>query len=281
MHYNICLVRPEGYIHTDAFIELAELLMHSIIDLGETAQITENTVLNDGAKNIIIGCHLLAKSAADSCPSNSIVLNTEQVHMDQTCWSEIIYFWVSRFETWDYSELNMERLREVSNMPIKHLSIGFQRHLAKIPNNASKDIDVLFYGSVNERRANIINALLAKGVNVKPVFGVYGSERDELIARSKIILNLHFYDSKIFEIVRVFYLMTNRKAILCEVSPDTNMPAAYESGIYKAPYESLVDSCLELLSNEKKIMEVEENAFNCISKLPQAEIMRSLLYFKS
>ena len=36
------------------------------------------------------------------------------------------------------------------------------------------------------------------------------------IARSKIVLNLHQYDAQVFEIVRVSYLLANRRAVVSE-----------------------------------------------------------------
>ena len=64
------------------------------------------------------------------------------------------------------------------------------------------------------RRACVINTLSGRpsGANVIPVFGLYGPPRDALIARSKIILNMHLYDAKVFEIVRVSYLLANLHA---------------------------------------------------------------------
>ena len=47
------------------------------------------------------------------------------------------------------------------------------------------------------------------------LLGVYGAQRDEFIARSKIIINVSSQVN--FEIVRVSYLLANRKAVVCVV----------------------------------------------------------------
>ena len=55
MRYNICLIKPDQYIHSLAFIELAELLLYSLQELGFEVQIQFNE-LDNNACNILIGC---------------------------------------------------------------------------------------------------------------------------------------------------------------------------------------------------------------------------------
>ena len=63
----------------------------------------------------------------------------------------------------------------------------------------------------------------------------------ELIARAKVVLNLHHYASHIFEVVRAFYLMTNGKAIVGEVSPTTSGDPDYANG-FRAAADDLLPS---------------------------------------
>ena len=48
------------------------------------------------------------------------------------------------------------------------------------------------------------------------VYGVYGAERDALIARSKIVLNVHFYGAKVLEVVRLSHLLSNGAFVISE-----------------------------------------------------------------
>jgi hypothetical protein len=77
--------------------------------------------------------------------------------------------------------------------------------LSRIKIKVVKDIDVLFYGLINDRIAKILGDYKCSGLNIHTSFGIYEKDRDDLIARSKLVLNLHYYDSEIFEVVRVFY----------------------------------------------------------------------------
>jgi hypothetical protein len=276
MNYNICIIQPSGYIHSAAFFELAELIGYGLLDLGHSVAINFNQISAD-AKNIIIGCHLLASKPTEDVPRSSIVVNTEQIFSDQTPWNNKIFEWVSAFETWDYSERNIIKLREMGAKTPKLLRIGFHEKLVRIEKAPEQDIDVLFYGSITERRQKVIDELKIQGFNIKAVFGIYGEERDRLIARSKVVLNLHHYESQIFEIVRVFYLMTNSKAVVSEIGDNTAIDLAYLEGIFPSNYVDIVQSCKELVANTTLRQQIEARALATIALLPQSKLLAPLL----
>ena len=276
MRYNICLIKPDQYIHSLAFIELAELLLYSLQELGFEIQMQFNQ-LDDNARNILIGCHLLDTALIKSVPKSSIIINTEQIYADFTNWNLPIMEWVKHFETWDYSERNIIKFHELGLRGIKHLKIGFQKELARIPQSSVQDIDVLFYGTMNERRITVVNLLKAAGLKVHTAFGIYGPERDQLISRSKIVLNNHFYHSHIFEIIRVFYLMTNSVAVVGEVNPSTSIDPIYLNGIYGVPYLDLHKACLELLEDSARRTKLRQNALETIQQFPQKKFTAELL----
>jgi len=276
MRYNICIVQPNQYIHSLAFIELGELLLYSLQDLGFQAQLQFNQIDPDG-RNILIGCHLLDANYIQSIPKSTVILNTEQIYADSTDWSGPIFEWAKHFETWDYSERNILKFNELGLGLTRHLKIGFQKELARIPKINTQDIDVLFYGSMNERRLAIINDLKAAGLKVHTAFGIYGSERDQLISRSKLVLNHHFYESQIFEIVRVFYLLTNSIAVVGEVNPTSSIDPIYLNGIFASPYENLISACKQLVQDNSLRKRFEVRAYETISQYPQKRFTAELL----
>ena len=276
MNYNICLIRPDGYIHSDAFVELAQLIGHGLEDLGHSVAISANDFFL-GATNIIIGCHLMDAAMIGQVPKRSIVINTEQISDDETAWNSDIFKWTASFETWDYSEKNVSRLHRMGAGNTKLLRLGFHPKLARIPKAGRQDIDVLFYGSMGERREKVIAGLKAAGCNTHAVFGIYGAERDKLIARSKVVLNMHHYNSRIFEIVRVFYLLTNSKAVVGEVSENTEIDPRYVEGIFRSPYEDLVKSCKLVVEDDQLRAELESKALKAIQAHRQSEFLRPLL----
>ncbi len=137
---------------------------------------------------------------------------------------------------------------------------------------------MLFYGTIGPRRAAILDALRARGLNIGIVGGgIYGAERDAFIARAKVVLNLHHYASHIFEVVRAFYLMTNGRAIAGEVSPTTSVDPDYADGFRAAPYDALVDTCVELVRDTAQRHRLEAAALDTIGRIPQAKSLAPLL----
>ncbi|MCA8097367.1 hypothetical protein [Burkholderia contaminans] len=90
------------------------------------------------------------------------------------------------------------------------------------------------------------------------------------------MLNLYHYASHIFEVVRAFYLMTNGKAIVGEVSPTTSVDPDYTNGFRAAPYDALVDACVELVRDAALRRRLEADALATIGRHPQARSLAPL-----
>lgn len=276
MKYNICVVRPDGYLHAGAFTELAELIACGLMDLGHTVALNCNRTFPD-ARNILIGCHLLDPVHIARMPADSIVLNTEQLYRDSEVWNHNVFEWAAHFETWDYSPRNLLRLASVCARPPRQLRLGYHARLARIPRGQHRDIDVLFYGVVGERRQRVLDAVAAAGMDLRVVTGTYGAARDALIARARVVLNLHHYESRIFETVRVFYLLTNARAVVGEVGPDTEIDDVCRAGIRGVPFDGLADACAELVADAVQRTALEARALDSIRRFPQHELLRPLL----
>jgi hypothetical protein len=261
-----------------AFWELAELIHFSLIELGYQSTLQFKKMEKD-ATNIVLGVHLLEIDLIPKMPKSTIFINTEQIYLDDTSWNKNIFEWAKHFEFWDYSEKNITKFKALGIPNVKLLKLGFQKELARIKKSPHQDIDVLFYGSINERRQKVLSQLEATGLKVKSVFGLYGKDRDQLIARSKVVLNHHFYKSEIFEIVRVFYLLSNTIAVVGEVNDTTSIEETYKNAICATPYEGLVSCCETLLLNPAYREEVEKNGFEAISKRPQSVITAQLINY--
>ncbi len=276
---NVCLIKPKNYIHYLALQELAELIHFSVLELGLKSQITFNYCDNNpSTKNIVLGAHLLNDNLIEDIPENTIIFNTEQIESITENWKKkILNLARKNIIFWDYSQYNLDYLSKTINIKGKLFQIGYQKELNRINHNIDKNIDVLFYGSINARREHIINKLKDRKINVKTLFGVYGKERDDLIAKSKLILNMHMYDSKIFEIVRVFYLLSNSIPVISEVGSDTKFNNDFLDLICKSTYENIEKNIIYLLENDKKRIELGENGLNAIKKFPQIKFTEQIL----
>ncbi|MGA8153895.1 MAG: class I SAM-dependent methyltransferase [Terriglobales bacterium] len=273
--FQITLIRPQGFIHSEGFREVAETLQFGLRSIGHAAEIGENAI-DPNATNILLGAHLLPAVDANMVPANSILYNLEQLGGANL--SPKYYELASRHQVWDYSLRNIEQWRTMSCLrPPVHVPLGYVPELSRIQAAPVQDIDVLFYGSLNERRSAILKALRDSGVKVHAVFGVYGKERDELIARSKIVLNVHFYDTKVFEIVRLSYLLANSKAVVSECSSENEMEQDAQGAFLAVPYGSLVESCQAVLRNEEERRKLEIRGLQWFSRQRESGILARAL----
>ena len=155
--------------------------------------------------------------------------------------------------------------------------MGYHPKLARIKSAARQDIDVLFYGSLNERRRKVLAGIEAAGLKLKVLRGVYGEGRDAWIARSKVVLNVHHYPTQIFEVVRVFYLMTNSKAVVAEVGEGTSIEDGFRSGIVPATFADLAETAAAVAADTSVRARAEVSAFSAIARHPQADYLARLL----
>jgi hypothetical protein len=200
-----------------AFNEVVDLLAASLRDLGCEVTVAKNK-FHANAKNILVGGNMLKASVIPQ-GIYLIVYQLEQLWVGSTWWNDDIRAILKRAdEVWDYDPANIRFLKEHLDIDAKHVIIGYHKSLIRVPRR-EKDIDVLHYGSMNERRGKIISEIEESGIKVHQAFDVWGPARDELIARAKVVLNLHYYEAAIFEQVRVSYLLNNGVKVVSEDSP--------------------------------------------------------------
>jgi len=267
--FNVCHLAP-------LFIDLAELIHNGLTELGLTSFLNQSTIINE-AQNIIFGAHLIPDW--NIVPPGSIIFNLEQLTSGSPYCSAFYFDCLRRHPVWDYSPRNIAHLRDnnINSNPTL-IPIGFSPSVYRIKKAEIQDIDVLFYGAINERRQKILDDLKRAGLRVVNLLGVYGPQLDEYIARSKTVLNLHFHASKIFEVVRVSYLLNNRKAVVSEVGADTEIDPEIRAAIVGAEYEQLVDELIRLVRDDELRSLQEDRGYAVFSRHTQAEYLRKVLF---
>ena len=120
---------------------------------------------------------------------------------------------------WDYSIKNIQNLKQYGIRGVEYVPFAYMLcldNISRVP-ESEKDIDVLFYGSSSIRRENIMTKLKEKGLKI--YFGgnnLWGEKRNQLISRSKIVLNIHYYKEPILETTRLSHLITNQSFVISE-----------------------------------------------------------------
>ena len=274
--YHVALVQPSGYLHSLAFQELAELLVFSIKDLGLQCEFAVNR-FDRQRRNIVLGAQLLPAEWQAQLPADTIIVNTEQLGSQKHSWSDAIVALSERLTVWDYNTRNIEFLQRRGAREVRRLELGFHPKLARLNLSTTPEVDVLFYGSLGERRQHLLERIREQGLVVKSLFGVYGAERDRWIERSKLVLNCHHYETHIFEVVRVFYLLTNRVAVVGEVGADTLIEAAFESCISAATYEALPELCAALCADDAARRQRAESGAGLFRERRQTSLLQPLL----
>jgi hypothetical protein len=273
---NVCLVHPPGWLHVEAFREVAEMLLFGARRIGRSAEILVNRVPAAGV-SIVLGAHLLPPDDLHRLPGDAILYNLEQL---EGAVSRLPPGYVERLSgrtVWDYSRRNVAHLAE-RGIVARRVPIGYVPELSRIPAAPAQDIDVLFYGVVNRRRAAVLDRLSDAGVTVAAASRTYGAERDAMIARAKLVLNLHHYDDgHILEIVRVSYLLANRKAVVAERGPATEVEGDLDDALAFAPYGGLADACRTLLADDSGRRALAERGFERFAARDQAAILREAL----
>ncbi len=263
--FAVSIISPPRYTHSAAFQEVAETLHYALLELGYDSVLTQNLDTDLNRKHIILGANLLT-SAPFKTPPNSILYNLEQVDLNSPWFQSAHLDLYRQHLIWDCHQLNIEQFATVGITQVRYVPIGYMPQLTRLSNTIPQDIDVLFYGSLNQRRRQIIETLQSQGVKVEVAFNLYGPARDALIERAKIILNIHFYETKLFEIVRASYLLANRKFVISETGRDIVEQTYFSSAVVFAEYEQLVDVCLNYLQRPQDRQQRAERGFSLMSQ---------------
>ncbi len=148
-------------------------------------------------------------------PAGSVVYNLESIpdQVDPARWAG--------HEVWDSIASNIAKYPP--GMNVKHVPVGYHPSMERFERAKVLDIDVVFTGALNHRRAAVLDALRERGLNVVyigPAVGNHGAARDAVLARAKLALSILFHDEAPFPALRVAHLVANRVPVLSEQCRD-------------------------------------------------------------
>lgn len=188
---------------------------------------------------------------------NEVIYNLEPLYDGCRSFSIGYLDTLKQCKVLDYSKRNVEYLMSIG-MEAFHMPYGYHESLER-PVSVKKDIDVLCLGSINPRRAKVFEQL--KHFNFVWAQGIYGEQRDRLIARAKVHVNVHYCDEHPLEVVRLNYLMANHCTIVSERGNDAEVNAAYADGLIFAGYEGIDEAC-------RRALEEPKDGYDCIKSMP-------------
>lgn len=275
--FAVVIPQLPDYPHSRAFDDVALALVEGLNALGHDAVQSDRAPRVDADRRSIVLAPQLLHLWSHSVPDDAILYNLEQIDHESPWITPELLARFRRHTVWDYSERNREALAAAHGIThVMRLPVGHSPGLERIAHDGRQDVDVLFYGSPNDRRIAVLEALARFGVKVHPLFGVYGAERDAWIARSKIVLNMHYYDAQVFEQVRVSYLLANACFVVSE-SGDPEAECEWQDGLVFAPYARLVETCLGYLERDRARDRIRLRGRELMRARPQSDYLARLV----
>jgi len=274
--YHLAHIIPHPRLHGfNGFVEVIDTVAWGLERLGHRITRDVNKFAAD-ATNILFGAQMLPVEVQKELPPDTIVYNFDPLrNLAPGSFRPEVMHYASNFRIWEYSQANLESWKAISpKYEVRHVPVGFAPLLCRIRKPDVQDIEVLIYGTTGQERMQVFHELSHRGITAVYVSGLFGAARDELIARSKIVLNVNFCTfARIFEIVRVSFLLANRKAVVADEAADTFVEADIRPAVRFAPLAAVADACAHLLGSEKERAQLEEAG---LATIQQRDIVRIL-----
>jgi hypothetical protein len=278
--YHLVHVVPQPQMHgLFGYSEVIETVRWGLTELGHDVSVKLNGFSPD-RPNIVFGAQMLDPRIFPQLTSKVIVYNFEQIaRYPVEKISPTMRYIAHHLPVWDYSQQNMETWRRLNpSCNLNFVPIGFSPTLKRIPKAQLEDIDVLFYGITGPLRLQIFDALCRADVRTVYACGLYGDSRDNLIGRAKLVLNINVYDqNRVFEIVRVSYLLANAKAVVSDFYPDSMIEGAMMNAVAFVEPKLIVSKCLQLLSDTNARNELAARGQKIMEKRDIRPILRAVL----
>ena len=206
---------------------------------NETIDSLKNEFKDDKSNNLVIcGAHDLSRTQSIDLYKKKfdkvIVFNQEPLTATQRQFMHKGYFaWLKQAdEVWDYDEQNIKVLKLIRPDVKLHILKPYKDWSKYAP--VAKDIDILFYGAMNEHRLKALNTLKKK-YKVVVLQNAWGTTLDNYIMRSRVLLNLHYYyESSMQEQARMIRWIGAPCHILSEKSYKNYL------GVDEAEYEDIL-----------------------------------------
>jgi len=225
---KIDVIKKKSILHKLDNINIVKIITTKLI---KSIAINISKFLKELNLNVLIQYDLSADECINSTENELyILINTTmikhnrfpklyilyQVEQSRSKWFNSTYYnYLDNADfIWEFSIKNRILYKDIKLNKIFYQMMPFYYNSTSI-NNIDTQYDILFYGAKNIRRQNILDNL-SKIFNIKIGFNKYDNEKEDLILKSKIILNLHYYDDCALESCRLNEILQYDKIIISE-----------------------------------------------------------------
>jgi hypothetical protein len=226
VRWNLTVIDPPSFPFTHFLFDTVRMLAFTLEELGQEVSVTQNRLEAD-CLNVLIGVHLLddAQQVEEIIDGGKpyIVLQTEMIHgrtinrqASDRLERVILPLCRAARSVWDSSPENIAALASLG-IHAELLVFAYQPRLKEIALKAERDIDFFWYGSVTEHRRKILTELDRLGYKVAVSFDAPPLFRNDLIARSEIVLTLrHSDEMNHVPHARILYTVANECVVAGE-----------------------------------------------------------------
>lgn len=169
------------------------------------------------------------------------------------------------------------KLRNTQN--VVYCPVGYSPVWENNLPEVEEDIDILFHGGLTDRRKKFLKMFQNMGLNIIFTQNKYGIERDKLIMRSKIDINIKAHDRWSYGPLHCLPAQANGKFMLAEKANGGYGP--FKSGLHVAEYDGLKDckeKVLYWLEHKKERKEFAKAALEDMKKTCNfTEILKNAL----
>ena len=225
---HLCIQQPAGYVHSLGLLDQARYFRYQFRRLGARVSLAKNRLRFD-AVNFVFGAHL-GFDAAERVRHACVFVNLEQLGEGGAKVSANYLQLLATSGVVDYNDDNRAAYAvDVDDVPVVPLlHAPYLKPEQNIPLE-DRPIDLLFIGSMNERRRAWLDRIEALGLTVAMFDGpLYGAERDQFILQAKAVVNAHYYESSRFEQARVAHCLSLGTPVIAERTPRTQPHPAFE-----------------------------------------------------
>ncbi|HEX2541118.1 MAG TPA: methyltransferase domain-containing protein [Caldimonas sp.] len=229
---HLCIQQPTGYVHSLGLLDQARYFRYQFRRLGAEVSLAKNRLHHD-AVNFVFGAHLGFEPGLRQRHA-CVFVNLEQLGEGGAAVAETYLRLLATSAAVDYDAANVAayaaRPDDVPVVPLLHAPYLLQ---PGAPALEDRPIDLLFIGSMNERRLAWLDRIRALGRTVQTFeSALYAAERDAVIVQAKAVVNAHFYETSRFEQARVAHCLSLGTPVIAERTPRTQPHPAFEDCVF-------------------------------------------------
>lgn len=258
MKFNVCILKNIHVVDASVFDESAICTAHLLNSSGLDVSLTINK-FDPSKVNILFGAGTFhAPSVSEvrkfSNPKNTIIFNMEQIGSGSKLITKEYIEMLADYPVWDYNIHNITEAKKQADVNAFEFPLIPTPSLKKeVLQKKSKARVVMFYGGMVERRLQILQGLSNSGVNIQYVSGSFGDSLAKILSQADAVLNIHYYETSIFETARCLRPFIQGIPIVSELSDMPSNVDWLKSGIIFKSTESLKDGCEEAFENKAAI----------------------------